>query len=465
MEPKIKYQNSPFFTCLVFSQAFFILSEVVALFMLGVNGYPVLLMGVCLGIAIPIIIKINFGKWMPNAGLVLFIASISWFLGICFLIWGWLPSLEQFGPLHGIDPARYYYRSIELLDSGFDISQVSGGLADPGILYFYAIVMVFFGKNIFAPYFANFIIFFMFLVFFIKTLRWRVIDNKNLWFFSGVMLLPELLWYAVLPGKDFLVAVLSGIVLIWFVQMFFQPLNVKKINVSLYLKVVVLCSILTITLVRPTYLFILIVSFGVIFLLQLKKQNLVKIIPYTFLIILVGAYLVPFASQQMNAALGSYDLMNRAIRTISDENVSKNLEKHAEGFSDNSISRRLIPTTFYESVYLAPLRFVAYIVAPLNVVSTGIRVDGYSYSVVQQSIRIISTILILFGTSLFIIKRGRYKTTWQLLKPYLIFSIVGLFIIANTIMILHLRYRVFALLPFCVYFFGFFAVRRQVKIK
>lgn len=146
MEPKIKYQNSPFFTCLVFSQAFFILSEVVALFMLGVNGYPVLLMGVCLGIAIPIIIKINFGKWMPNAGLVLFIASISWFLGICFLIWGWLPSLEQFGPLHGIDPARYYYRSIELLDSGFDISQVSGGLADPGILYFYAIVMVFLVK-------------------------------------------------------------------------------------------------------------------------------------------------------------------------------------------------------------------------------------------------------------------------------------------------------------------------------
>ncbi len=463
MKPKKKYKNSPFFTCIFFSQSFFILSGVVIFWVLGVNGYSGILMSVCLGITLPVIIQKKLGKWMPNAGLVLFVASVSWFLGICFLLWGWLPSLEQLGPLYGVDPARYYYRSIELLDSGFDMSLVNGGLTDPGILYFYAVVMAAFGKNIFSPYFANYIIYLIFIVFLIKYLKWYPIDNKSLWIFSGVMLLPELVWFSVLPGKDFLVAVLSGIVFIWFVEVFVQPLSVKKIKVSSYLKVTALVSVLIIALVRPTYLFILIVSLMAIFLLQLKKRNLIKIIPSIFLIILVIEYLIPVVSQQMNAALGSYDLIDRATNTISTEHTSKALDKHAEGFSDNSIARRLIPTTFWEFVYLSPLRFTMYILGPLNVVWTGIRVGGLSYSIVQQVSQIISAIVILLGASLFIIKRFRYKTTWRLLKPFLIFSIVSLFIISNIIMILHPRYRVFALLPFFVYFLGFCAVKHRAK--
>lgn len=184
---------------------------------------------------------------MPNASFVFVIASFSWLFGMCLLLWFWLPSLEQLNALYGFDSARYYYRSIDLLESGFDIYQVRGGLADPGILYFYAIVMAAFGKNVFSPYFVNYILFLIFLVLLIRSFRYGI-NKKNLWFFAGLMLLPELVWFSVLSGKDFLIAVLAGILLIWFVKIS----DKKSPAVSLTLKTAALFAFIAITLIRPT---------------------------------------------------------------------------------------------------------------------------------------------------------------------------------------------------------------------
>ena len=188
-----------------------------------------------------------------------------------------------------------------------------------------------------------------------------------------------------------------------------------------------------------------------------KRVSFVKLIPYVFGIIMTFIFLVPVAAQKMNANIASYSV-------ISSEHIELSLKKHEDGFSENSIAQRLIPTTLTEVVYMAPMRFVAYIVAPLNIIWTGISGE-FTCSAVQRVSNVFTSIVILFGTAVFVRRRRMYKNTWQLFKPYLIFSVVALFIISNIIMILHTQYRVFALLPFCVYLIGFFVVKQQAKMS
>ena len=141
------------------------------------------------------------------------------------------------------------------------------------------------------------------------------------------MLVPELLWFAVMPGKDFLVAILGGIIFLYV----YNIANGFAISKSLFFRILTYCSTGLIAIIRPTFLLVLAVGLAVTFFSTIKR-TFPRLIPYMCVFTVVAITLVPLTSEIMESKVGNTQLSARAQKALSNDRVEQVLHKHGKGF-------------------------------------------------------------------------------------------------------------------------------------
>jgi hypothetical protein len=377
-----------------------------------------------------------------------------WVIKICATIlllrFGWMPELEGANPATwGYDPQRYYLYSQQLIEAGWDTSFLNTNFT--GIILYYAGLMTIFGVNPFGPTLINCIVTLLGTLVIIRFAYacspMRSATDHRLGY---LLLIPEVLWYDALTARETLMAVLLSVAIITTGRILS---GTHRKNVT-DLAIVAVACVLAILAVRTTMLLPVVGALG-LYLTQIRMRSVLS--PFVNAAIIGAAIAAVMLGPILQAQLGGYEitaasLSNRVASPEIDEVI-------AEGFSQKSIGRALVPSNAFEAVLFAPPRMVLYLIAPFpnfSVQFNGLMAGSWQQwqalaTAATSLLMIINFPAVLAATTFAIRSR---KTNINLLLLPLAFWVV-FFATAAGNFIIHERYRVmFTLLFFAVAWLG-----------
>lgn len=379
------------------------------------------------------------------------ILSFFWLLKLIatfFLLYvGWMPQLDPINDSWGYDPQRYYFDAWGLVEN--DWVPVSG-LSFQGIVYYYGVIFYFFGHNPAVPALINSFLTLFGTLFLIKSF-YALLPNRTSkdWVGSGLLLLPEILWYDVMTSRESILWVCAIIFSYSFAQ--FWLINRKRFPTRDIISILI--ALLVIVVIRPTLaLFSVIIM--LLFFMLIKKVNSRGAGLKTFLLSLVFCA-IGFASFiQGFIGNNSVDYIALLINATSHGSNTANLM----GWSHNSIGLLFAPNNIFQSVAFLPARMLLYLLAPLPYINFSLQglIDG-SWSDWQNIIELINVSLTLICMPY--LMAGMHKA-WRVrhqnsggLAMQVIFWAIFVTVVGGNI-IIHQRYRTMFLLPLwtCIWF-------------
>jgi len=187
-------------------------------FLLGI-GVPFLMVTVSVALANTLLIFMavtGIGLWLCHRTRVdladpkLKILGTLWLLKVIitlFLLYvGWIPQLDPSSVNWGYDPQRYFQDANTLIEDGWNPLV---GSNYQGIIFFYGAIFYLFGHNPIIPALINAFITLLGTLFLIRCVYSFVPERTAKdWTIAGLLLVPEVLWFDVMTGRDSMSAVL-----------------------------------------------------------------------------------------------------------------------------------------------------------------------------------------------------------------------------------------------------------------
>ena len=370
---------------------------------------------------------------------------------LILLYLGWLPMLDPSAASWGYDAQRYYQYSQELLAN--DWNRDSIGLNYFGIVYYYAAIFYIFGVNPVLPALVNAFITFSCIIFIIHAAySFAPYFNKKSYYISGLVLIPEVLWYDVMTSRETLMAVLLAIVILGVGSVL---ASVKKTNVSGL--AIVVSALIGILAVRTSM--ILSVVVGIVIMVALIRNRRVSglVLKFSLVALLLGTLL---GGTIMQGMMGGIDI-NYLAKLSALQNFENNVASSSGvNWSDKSIGLLLVPNSLLEMFVFLPVKMLLYLAAPLPNITVSLSgLVGGEYSEWERLMTIPTSVLILLGFP-YVLSGSALAWSNRIQFPALLVIPIGFWIIFAAVaggnMIIHERYRLmFTLLLFACMWLGF----------
>jgi hypothetical protein len=270
---------------------------------------------------------------------------------------GWKPMLDPASPNFGYDPQRYYFDAEELRESGFAIEKTSiKNINYTGLLYFYAAVFQVFGFNAAAPALVNtFLTLLATLVLLRAAYRVKRVRSPGDWLLGTAFLIPEVVWYDAITSRESLLMVCYTVAVIGLARVF-----VDKAGHRALMTWVAVAMLVVIGIVRTPILF---PAIGTLLILYISRRMSIKK-RVAGLIIVSICVVVLLVSRPMLERFGAYGFIYKYQLDYA-ARANDALTDPAYDWSSRSIGRMLVPASISSMIALAPLRILAYVVAPL----------------------------------------------------------------------------------------------------
>lgn len=451
----------------------FSLTQIQAILLPLLLGLGVCLLGFTVSVALAntLIIFValtGLGLWLCHRTRVVLgdaklkILGTFWLLKVLitlFLLYvGWIPQLDPSSVNWGYDPQRYFQDAWDLIEDGWNPLV---GSNYQGIIFFYGGIFYLFGHNPVIPALINAFVTLLGTLFLIRCVYSFVPDRTAKdWTIAGLLLVPEVLWYDVLTGRETLMAVLI-IIATLSVGRYLVCVRKTSLANTILLSGAALFAILA---VRTSMAIPVVASIGLMAMLLGSKH---KMGPLAKMLLVGLAFAGLSAGAYVQQLTGGYDVsLLKTFDTVKsiETNVARNME-----WSDNSIGMLIAPDNAWQSVlYLLP-RMVLYLAAPLpNVAVSVTELINGSWGAWQRLMTITTSAMMLLGLPFTLASVAR---AWRLrrhqpapLVLHIAFWITFMAVAGGNI-IIHERYRVmFTLLLFACMWFGYTRCsRREVR--
>lgn len=355
---------------------------------------------------------------------------------------GWKTSLFTSSFVEGYDPARYYYMANTLIDNHFIPS--AGSLNYYGIVYWYAILFVLFGRNPISVIIVNSVMSIVSAGFIVDLYDrcsksdYNRKENYKKKIFLLYCFFPEILWFDSLSSRETVCLMLLLVIVRDAYILFFDKNNASQ----KYIWIVLLCLFL-LGIIRTSMLVVALAILGIFAFLTTGRVYIKILMVVGFMFAFVFIFL--FSSF---TASSSVNLLN-AFSTV----ISSNSGEGGQ-WSANSIGRLLVADNKIKLLYIWPFRIIAYLVLPLPNIRIHIwDLLSHNYAAYQDIFQALSSIVYLMGLPSIIsemislpnknIKKNKDRCIMDLITFVIIFSV------ACGTMILHIRYRIVAV-PFII---------------
>lgn len=382
----------------------------------------------------------GFGARVRSRFFNAFLASFA--ISLLYLGLHWVSYMIENYAVEAFDPIRYYYGINTLVRNG----ETSAWMNYYGVVYFYAFFMRFLGVNPSVPLYVNVLMTLYATLqlthFFYKPERVRLLRYMPL-----LMLIPEVICYNALSSREIICMTTLTVAIVKF------GIVVKQFNIADC--TVGVAALFLLIFVRPPFGFIAMLCMGVYMLFVSKR----KVMSAVMCVAMVGV--MAFA-QKVSGEIGDNEEVAEhqldMSRTVE--------ESDATEYSNNSVSKMLLPHNSVEFVVFGIIRSFAYVVITPAAVTHPI------HSFVTSFGKNNGTGGFCSWTSLFMmlclpsmywgVRRYRKLEDREkliLLSAAICFFAVGTFMAA----FIHLRYRItYDLLYFAIAFY-FLTERKRLK--
>ena len=282
-------------------------------------------------------------------------------LVVALLYAGWVPQLNRAHETFGYDPQRYYFEAQQLAENNFDRSAMAISLNYTGILFYYGVLFKAMGHDPVLPAVMNMAVT-LCAVLFLVTLAYRVKAQRNHWDWTiGLcLLIPEVLWFDALTSRE-----TAAMSLLLFATLglgsrfvFQSPRSLSVVGGA--------TALVALGLIRTT---MLIPAFAaVVILYVLGPGNWRQRVKGALWIALAGGilFLGPAVAERMGGYQFGY------VGWLSATRSPEYLAEISAGWTTRSVGQLLIPSNILEEFLFAPIRGLAYLVAPLPRVPMGL---------------------------------------------------------------------------------------------
>jgi hypothetical protein len=387
-----------------------------------------------------------------------------WIIKIVFTLilvsYCWAPELlNESLQGWGTDQQRFYSYSVQLIEQNWDTTGIVQNYQ--GVIWFYAAIIWIFNKNPVAPALVNCLLTLFATLVIIKYLQCLMLRGKDYKLLGFLLVVPEVIWYDVLTGRETIVGAAIILANYYLLSILRNAKNDLMINSFLIL----FFSVMIILTVRTSMILPLLATFFLIFYTSLrsnKSSTLTKSI--LFLIIIA----ITFTGGEIQQMLGGY--ATNYLELISSlQSLDMNVAQDAD-WSSNSVGIRLTPEGLIDSIYLSPLRLLAYLISPLpNIgfdfvsLANGSWFAWQSFLVSSTSVMMVLSLpLVVAGTELAVRLRKSHRELFVLV----LLLWVNLVAISFGNFIIHERYRVMITIPFfaCAWVGFFFSKPHKIRI-
>jgi hypothetical protein len=406
--------------------------------------YIILFLFIFLGSFLPFFLHV--GKYYKWVNILFFVWFLRVFVAFFFLYQGWIPDLFSQNERWGHDPQRYYFYSIDLLNSNWDI-----GVLEPthyGVMIYYALIFAILGKDPLFVAVCNFSLSWLALLFAFKYFsKITTVLNKNPILSAFIFFLcPEILWNDIMPGRD---SILLSYTLLSIISFLEYLSNTSSVNSKFYLCISLLFALLIVGL-RPVMI-VPMISFFFFTKFNMNYTNLSKI-KYLFLFGIAIAFVLPTIAKNILPQLTGQGFELFSVLS-SRTSISENNVAAGESWSNSSFGALLIPNNFVESIAFIFPRFILYMLAPLpnfKLDIDGIFIHNWTSwnHIIYLSTSTVHLILfpLVIKSVLFVIKNRRHDSIKKISNLVIVFILFVLTISGGNF-IIHERYRL-VVLPF-----------------
>lgn len=368
---------------------------------------------------------------------IAFIYTAKLLIVLVLAVTAWEAQLDPSRPGFGGDPQRFYYQAWDLARAGFPLDLAAAlNINYTGVLFYLGAVFLLFGHNVVAPALIN-----AFLTLGASLLLVRVasrIDraDPSIWVVGLAMILPEVLWFDTVTGRDSLAMALFTLTAIKLGEYVFLQLPTRKNDdrgrLWLILSGAVLLGLVRVPMVVPLAL---LAGAGFMYGPRSTRTKLTSVV---LAVSLAGGLVgVGYLSQM----IGGYEL---DLAFLLRRGIAPPGGVERAVWSKNSVGQMLVPGNALELVLFLPLRFVAYLLAPLPQWTVDLSAlmasppSGWRELLLMASSIINGVLFPLLVASLIQTVRTRDRRSIILHAPYWLTMAV----VAGGTLVLQVRYRI-----------------------
>jgi hypothetical protein len=277
---------------------------------------------------------------------------------LAMLYGGWTPLLQLDAPGFGVDAQRYYFQAQDLAASNFDPS-VLPAINYAGILYFYAGLFRVFGHNPAAPALINCFATLWASLVLLRTAYDYVPARRSWdWMLGLVTLIPEVVWFDALTSRESLCLALVTVIVLTTLRVFL-PAGRGRLPRSQIVAAII--GSVALAAIRPPMLAI-VASSAVVFVVLAWKRIVARPLLVAGLALTLG--IVPLAASILNrAVVGSSGIS--FTQAIGLANAVEAARQEDFIYSERSIGMLVQSNNPVVLAFLAPVRIVIYLAAPL----------------------------------------------------------------------------------------------------
>lgn len=396
--------------------------------------------------------RIDLGD--PNLNILSTFWLLKLIITIFLLYAGWMPQLDPSSGSWGYDPQRFYIDAWDLVENGWKPLAPS---MYQGIVFYYGAIFYLFGHNPVIPALINAFVTLLGCLFLIRCVYSFVPDRTAKdWTIAGLLLVPEVLWYDVMTGRETLMAVLIIIAALSVGRYLVSVKNVSFAKTVLFAGT----ALFAILAVRSTMAIPLVASISVMVMLPHSKHRL----------LLLGLAIAGMSAGPLIQNLAGGTPVDYIASLELAQSFDNNVASSAKSvWSKNSIGLLIKPTNAWQALFFLPPRMLLYLAAPLPDVAVSITglISGSWYAwqnlmtMPTSAMMLLGFPYLLAGTAQSWRKRCQFPAL--LITPITFWC--TFIAVAGGNIIIHERYRLmFTLLIFACMWFGYTRCsRREVK--
>jgi hypothetical protein len=356
------------------------------------------------------------------------------------------------------DQERYYFQAESFARDGFRIERIPS-VNYPGVLFIYGAVFRVFGHNAYAPAIVN-----SFASLLAALLLMRVaykIDpapGRRKWMIALWIVVPEVLLHDAMTSRDALAMSLLAMCVLAVADYLLDEQG-SIVRMALWaVPSIVLLALVRATAVAPAVTAILLLP------LVVRKWTRSRTAAFTAAAAIAVVFVL--AAPRLSKVLGGYDVRYADVlnKTVVAPESPFLMGYH---WSRRSIGRLLVPDNAAEAVLFAPVRVIAYVIAPLPT-ATGVQsagLGGGEWPAVQSLLVVLSSLLYIVLFPLAVASLiAAVRNNRRALALHLPFWVTILAIASGTAVI-HERYRLMSIPLFigCAWL-ARLATARQVRL-
>jgi hypothetical protein len=286
---------------------------------------------------------------------------------VALLYAGWVPQLDRLDPTFGYDAQRYYFEAQELVENGFNPAAMGVSLNYTGILFYYGLLFRIFGHDPVLPAIVNMTVTLAGVLVLIAV-GYRVKPQRQPWDWTlGLCLLvPEVLWFDALTARETVAMSLFMFATLTLGTLFLFPASRSDRPLPRGRVVAGAVALAALGGIRTTMLIPAFAALVVMYVLG--SGNWRQRLKGAAWIFVAGGILIagPAVAETIGGYQFGYVGWLRATRS------PEYLAQIAGGWTERSLGQLLIPSNLFEEVLFAPIRGLAYLVAPLPRIPLGL---------------------------------------------------------------------------------------------